>query len=237
MSATPNDLDRMMWQIAERGDARAAADFSQRFPDLAPSMTARMKMVSGMRSMRSSIAPAVIPPFSPRFLFRPVPKWKRFGPSAVGLFALAAASFYITQNLVTPLPEAEIFREAPAASRPDPAPSDAAQPDAPAPYRAVDADGPKPYESSAKEEKPDLRLTGQGVPLQKVLQQIAAQEKLTLEIPSEMPNPPIDVDMRGKTGVELLQQLGAQHGFSAFDEGHGHVLIVPAVDGQADTPH
>lgn len=229
MSMVPQDIDRLMWHIAERGDAKAAADFCERFPDLSQSMTERMKMVGGMRTMRATITPAAIPPFSPRFLFRPVPKWKRFGPSAAGLFALAAASFYITQNLVTPLPEAEIFREAPQPTKTASAP--AKEPPTYTPYQPVDGDGPKPYE---KAEKPPLRLTGNGVPLRKVVEQIAAKENLTLTVPPDFPNPAIKVDMRAQTAMELLQQLGAEHGFSAFDEGNNHVLLVPAVSAPPD---
>jgi hypothetical protein len=60
------------------------------------------------------------------------------------------------------------------------------------------------------------------------LDAIAMQCRLHLEVAPDMPNPDIRLDAEGKSGLQILQDLGNQYGFSAFDQGNGNVLIIPA---------
>lgn len=67
----------------------------------------------------------------------------------------------------------------------------------------------------------DARLTD-------VLSLIGDVTKLTLEVaPGMAEDPTISVDFAQKTGMEMLLELGRQHGFTPLDQGRGNVLIVP----------
>src|SRR5579885_465853 len=96
-----------MWEIAEKGDTKSAQEFADMFPAHADEMRDRMRMVSGVKDMKTAVAPAFVPAFTPRYMPARSKKWMRFGPSALGIAALAAASFYVTQNVLTPLPDSK----------------------------------------------------------------------------------------------------------------------------------
>jgi hypothetical protein len=223
------DLDKTMWEIAERADAKAAADFSDRFPNLADAMQSRMKLVSGMKGVRKAITPSFIPGFTPRFLYKPKPKWRRYAPAALSIGALAAASYYVTQNLLTPLPDASAFRG----------------PEVVAPARHIDlrppanvppnynADaGPVPYKNqpSAGVSAEPVRMRLTQVHLVDAIKAIGHRYGLTVDMPEDFPDPVVDVDLVGTDAMTFLTQLGHDQGFTAYDEGKNHLLIVPARD-------
>ena len=231
MSRIPSDVDNTIWQIAERGDHQAAQDFNEKFPALAQAMNDRMRMVSGMKDMRSAVAPTFVPPFKPRYLGKPKPKWRKLMPAGVGIAALAAASYYVAQNMTTPLPEL----------KPDAAPavqdSKGPRPDPfllpPAEVRD-DSDGDTPRVTLAPSFKGPSNgsnlqeITMDQVPFQKAMRDIAAHWHLTLQIPPKTPDPVLKrVDMFGKNGMDFLTQLAHQQGYTVFDEGHGKVLLIP----------
>lgn len=229
MSQIPADLDQTMWDIAERNDQKAAGDFSEKFPNLAASMTARMGMVAGMKEMRNSLAPSFVPAFKPKFMYKPKPMWVRYGPMALGLAALASASLYITWNLATPLPtpdmvgpntslNAKPVQQAPEVSLP-PTPA------------APNTESPQPFGKDVTDDVADQHVTMANVKLQDAILAVAKQGHLSVEgLPPNFPNPKIKVDLTGKPGLDLLQQLGEQEGFKVIDDGAGQVIIIPGTD-------
>ena len=228
------DLDQTMWQIAERADTRAAAEFSEKFPALADDMKNRMDMVSGMKDARRAIAPASVPAFVPRYLFKPRPIWMRYGPAALGIAALAGASYYVTQNIATPLPDPSTFTQ--------PAPKPAVQPDGdvslppaiPLPS-TKDIDSPVPFTTTGSTDNsdqtmPTVEIKMTQVHLLNVIQAIAKRYHTTAEVASGMQNPVIDMDLTGNSAISFLNGLGNLQGFTAYDEGKNTVLVVPARD-------
>jgi len=227
MSHIPQDMDQMMWQIAERGDVQAANEFSERFPALGQDMQDRMRMVSGMKNMRVAIAPGFVPTFTPRYLSKPKPVWMRLGPSALGLAVLAGASFYITQNLLTPLPDPSILT-GDSISGVNPK-REVTLPVVRPPQPSVD-EGPKPFNGAsspgiAREARDTIKFGD--IDLQSALKVVAHRYSIKLEIPPDFPNPTIShVELTGSSGLDFLQQLGEKYEFKTFDEGDGRILII-----------
>jgi hypothetical protein len=220
-----------MWEIAERSDQKAAGDFSEKFPDLAASMAARMQMVSGMKDMRGALAPSFVPPFKPKFMYKPKPLWVRYGPMALGLAALASASFYITWNMVTPLPTPDTLGPhlggIPKAQQLPPAtlPTEPVTPN---------MDQPVPFTAPADADLPTKHITMANLKLQDAIIAVAKQGHLSVEpFPNDFPNPMVKVDLTGKPGIDLLQRLGQKEGFTAIADGGNQVIIIPssAADG------
>ncbi|MEA2553885.1 MAG: hypothetical protein QOJ65_2061 [Fimbriimonadaceae bacterium] len=227
-----------MWQIAERADPQAATDFVERFPALRDDLQTRMQIVSGLKQTRQAITPAFLPQFSPRFMYRPKPKWLRLAPGALGLAALAAASFYVTQNLLTPLPET--WHAEPTKPRLRGPITTFKPPPANLPFDSTE--GPRPYsgEKSFGERipafaAPPIHIAMKDVPLKTIIGSIASQNGLTLNYAPGFPNPIVSVDLSGSDGLELLTKLGQEHSFTAFHEGNKHVLLIPAVEGGGAT--
>jgi hypothetical protein len=241
MSKIPADLNQTMWDIAERGDAQAAAEFSDRFPAMAGDMRARMNLVGGVKDVRHAIAPRFVPNFRPRYISKPTPRWKRYAPAAIALAALAGASIYVIQNIATPLPDPSLWRS----DEPVRAPSTRdvnlprVQPN-PAPPQNSDRDTPMPYSRSQADRRPymptteltPVRIQLNQVHLQNAISGIASKYDHRVEFPPHFPNPVIDVDLLGTNAMNLLNQLGNQYGFTAFDAGDGHIyVLLPSKDG------
>ena len=232
MSSIPQDLDATMWDIANRHDHQAAADFSQRFPALAPEMATRMEAVQGLRGYRAAIAPSFVPAFKPRFQYKPRGPLRKYGPTAAGLAMLAAASYYVALNLTTPLPNipvppAPAVEKPPLVLEPQPVPQ--------APAKDINDSGPVPFHQEAGHQPaPAPEVLGHAafdhVPLLTALKAIAEKGSIELTIPDQFPNPEVTADVTGKDALDMMQQLGAQYGFSAFSQGRGKVLLIPAVD-------
>ena len=229
MSQVPADLDQTMWEIAERGDTNAASEFSERFPELAAGMAARMDMVSGMKNMRNALAPSYVPPFKPKYMYKPKPIWVRYGPMALGLAALASISFYITQNMLTPLPSPSTLGphiQAPQSTNPPVT----LMPDTSNP----DEGGPVPFNGPTDTDRPYRHVTMANVTLQEAVKALAKQGNLKAELPPDFPNPMVKIDITGKPGLDLLQRLGQKQGFKAIPDGDGQVILIPASKEQND---
>lgn len=225
MSQIPADLDQTMWEIAERSDQKAAGDFSEKFPDLAASMAARMQMVSGMRGMRSALAPSFVPPFKPKFMYKPKPIWIRYGPMALGLAALAGASFYITWNMTTPLPTPESLNPRAAVTNPQTTAPITLPPDPETP----NIEQPVPFSANSVADLPMKHITMSNIKLQDAIVAVAKQGRLVIEpFPNDFPNPVVKVDLTGKPGMDLLQRLGQKEGFTALADGNNQVIIIPS---------
>jgi hypothetical protein len=65
-------------------------------------------------------------------------------------------------------------------------------------------------------------------PLQTVLKLVAAQGHLGITIAPGLANPDVAIQYEDKSVIEILQDLGRQYAFTAFDQGDGSVLIIPA---------
>lgn len=230
----PKDLDATMWDIVKRGDKEAAEAFAKRFPALAEELASRMQAIQGLKGFAAAVTPTIVPPLKLRFSYRPASAFRRYAPAAAGFAALAAASFYIVSNIVTPLPDIK-FPVAEPRSHP-PVTSSPARP-APPPTSQTDVDnGPMPFQQDGNwlERAPAVPPMGRavfdGVPLLSALQAIAEKGSIELIVPDKFPNPTVSVDISGRDATDMIQQLGSKYGFTAFPQQKGQILLIPAVD-------
>jgi hypothetical protein len=231
MSRIPADLDQLMWTLAEKPDSSAIEDFERRYPEYRYELGRRLAAVRGLRGLKTSPASQSVPAFRPRER-TPVsqPRWVVLGAGALALAAFGFATYTgITlvgqqsrsiqaKTDVPPVVQAEAPKrrvtEVPAPPPPVAAPNPAPAP-APAPQPAF---------------RRPQNLEMQGAPLVTALEMIAAQAGLKLVTAPGMPNPAVNLAYQGWTPIEMLKDLGRQYAFTAFDQGDGTILVVPAID-------
>jgi len=239
MTTPSKEIDEMMWALADRRDSQANADFVRRHPDLQDELTRRCGIVEQLRGSKIP-APAIIPAFIPPLQPAPFPK-VRWIAAGFALASLAIASFTITNNLMAPEPPAPVHY----APTVDAVPFSAE--DVPMPSRkklkaggnanevepklrnnAVPNTNDKPVE--LRPAKRPMSIHVERAQLIEVLQDVAHKGGLNLEMPPDMVNPEIRVDYDGISPIEIMADLGKRYGFTAFDEGESHILLIPAVD-------
>lgn len=236
------DVERLMWMVAESADPKAVEDFESRFPQLRYELAKRIEMVRNLKaSGRSVRREGSIPEFRrPVSLPSPFGARMRWSIAALALSALAFGSFFATRALIPakaapPVIENNSFD-------PTNVPNEV-EPD------VIRSEEPAAEETMASEEsgikQPDdvpllesAWLKRQTVKFQRIglanaLHAIGAQCGLKLDVPDDMPNDEIVVNYQGMTGMEILADMGPRFGFTAFDQGGGHVIIVPTRDENA----
>lgn len=221
-----------MWTVAESGDVLAADDFERRFPEWKMELESRIAMVRNLRHAKPVATPATpeIPKFIPRQ--QPTSTPQRFG-WVIALSATAVVAFgtFLVVSLTPPEPAAK----PPAAivnpnrTTPEPDFEIPADPQISNPSISPEAQKPPPEQPIMPWElRHDLSVND--AHLTDVLSLIGDVTKVTIEVAPGMPDPVITVDFSQKTGLEMLTELGRQHGFTPLDQGRGSFLIVPAIE-------
>jgi hypothetical protein len=221
-----------MWTVAETGDVLAADDFERRFPEWKTELESRIAMVRGLRDAKpvATVAAPEIPKFVPRQ--KPAAPPQRFG-WVIALSATAVVAFgtFLVVSLTPPEPVAKPPAAVvnPTRTNPDPAFSVPEDPQISNPSISPEAQTPPPLQPIMPwEMRHDLSVND--AHLTDVLSLIGDVTKVTIEVAPGMPDPVISVDFEQKTGLEMLTELGRQHGFTPLDQGRGSFLIVPAVE-------
>jgi hypothetical protein len=232
------ELDSLMWTLVEKGNDRAIDEFLARYPELKPEVVRRTNMVSGLKKMKAPADAAVEPP-----PFRQVdsvryapPRRTLYVVGALALAALGVASFTVTYIV---LPKPEPIR--PAIKQTIPPPKlDKFDKDAPLPYTdpATTAPGPDDEAPIVGEAPPWSKPIGvklSNAPMHSVFKLIEAQSGLKIEIAPGTPNPNVEVAYGNMTALEILRDMGHEHGFTPLEQENGLVIIVPAVDSEEST--
>lgn len=234
MSRIPQDIDDLMWTVAESGDAAAIEQFGERYPDFRAEMGKRLALVRQFRASRPNQEA------TPRFQ-RPVGsvraplRWTFAPAAAILLAALGFAAYQAASYSMRPKPQpiavAPIETAPPVQSEPIKVESAQRDPN----YRVLEPDRETPIQVTPEEvpwEKPiAMKLTG--VRLRDALQAIAIQGGLTLELAPGMPDVFVEMEYAGQKPMAILEDMGRSFGFTALDQGQGRVLIVPEVDSAA----
>lgn len=236
MKRIPADIDQLMWTIAEGGDLTAADDFEKRFPEFRGELASRLVMVRGLRQSKpAETVERTIPRFVPRSPEVTAPRRPVWTVALLGgLATVAFASYLVVINLPKP------------SAKPNPTPPGQSRDPVVVPIDDRQRTGGEPGEMAPVENggksdtpaKPTLEmpwdkpqsLAIEGAPLQDVLKLIATTCHLQIELAPGMPNPNVDVAYQGRTGMEMLKDLGRQYKFTPLYQGNGQVLIVPAID-------
>jgi len=233
MKGVPSDLDQLMWSIAESGDVAAADDFERRFPEWRAELESRISMVRGLKHAKPTARPAT--PEIPKFVPKPKPAQ---APQKVGwvvaLSATAVLAFSTFMYVYLKPPEPVPIQQPEPAPKTQPTTDDWTTDELPSEPQAANpsanSNAPQsqvpPPVTMPWEHRHDLAI--EGAPLVDVLNLIGDVTKLKVEIAPNMPNPTVTVTYTQRTGMEMLNELGRQYGFTALDQGKGTVLIVPA---------
>ncbi|MBI1756559.1 MAG: hypothetical protein HYR64_05575 [Fimbriimonas ginsengisoli] len=258
MTAIPSDIDRMLWNLTDSRNAQAIADFEGRYPEWKAELDRRLQMLDQLRGARD-LATVAIPsgPFIPTVTI-PRPNMRvswTFG--ALGLAAIAGASFFATRSLLdgpapsVPLAPAATPQEYPtgntyighrygaeresAAVPPRGRAGDGADFGGPVPLKALPK-APPGAEPPLPMRKRPMTIHVVSASMQSVLEAISSHALLDLFIAPGTPNPDIRVDYIDMSPMAILQDMGKRFGFTALEEGSDTVLIVPAIDGGGPTP-
>ncbi|HRK21068.1 MAG TPA: hypothetical protein PLX06_04640 [Fimbriimonadaceae bacterium] len=241
------DVERMMWAVAESGDPQAVADFESRFPQLRYELSKRIDLVRELKaSKRIGNPQGSIPAFHPPAALRTAgfSKW-RWSMAAVALSALAVGSFVVTRQILTnpapPTPMASEDLKPPETVLPQPVQETTVKRTEPE-QGAPNEPGPENGLALPEDEAPVVpkwqlphTVKFDRLGLANAIKAIGAQCGLRISMPPDMPNDEIVLDYRGMTAMEMLRDMGGQFGFTAFDQGDGSVLIIPARDENAPT--
>ncbi|MDX2064367.1 MAG: hypothetical protein SFX74_01360 [Fimbriimonadaceae bacterium] len=241
MKRIPEEIDSLMWGIAESGDPSAVDQFAVRYPQYEAEMRKRIALVSGFKRAKPKTDPVrSVPKFSPRReIAEPRASWT---PAAwaigLSLAALGVASF-TAFSLFGPKPT----RDRPPVvadqgNQPEVKPwGSNPRPDVAPPISPVDGmrtePNPRDVPPLRTGEPAYLRPTSVHIAKAKLadaLALIGAQSGLEVVVAPGFPDVEVTVDYDGLSAIQILQELGRDYGFTAFDQGNGSVIAVPATD-------
>ncbi|MBS1717949.1 MAG: hypothetical protein JSS72_09495 [Armatimonadetes bacterium] len=249
-SRIPPEMDALLWAAAESRDPQALDQFLERHPQYKAELTERMETVRRMRSAKPGAS--VIPSFA----LRPVPAtpaWTYVAPMAV---VAAGIAIWIGTNLN------QIARQEPTAPATTTMPAQREMRVVPPQHQEYSGEaksgndggvdqgypgargagsipGPMPPNAEATAAKSrafDVRIDD--LPLATAIKTIAATGKVDVTMDPKMPDVLVSVDYHGMTALQMLQDMGARFGFTAFDEGNHQIIIIPATEargGSGDT--
>lgn len=245
MKNTPPEIEALIWSIAESGDPQAVSEFENRFPQHRLELLKRMNAVQELRKAKGS-APLPMSYFRPTPQSAPIQKFGRIGVTACALVGVAIASYWASSKLLTPKPlstppgtSQSGAQNQPALASREPFGESASEV---RPKKAVAEDeshlgmapaNPSPITPSrmpTRAEKP-ITIHVERANLQTLLDGLAQQAGWTLELAPGTPNPEVRVDYDDVSPTDILKDMGKRFGFTAFDEGSNHILVIPARDG------
>ncbi len=255
----PNDIDQIIWEIAESNRPEDVLDFERRYPSYRLELHKRIKMVAALKQGKPGQTVDAPAKFTPKPAVSPT---RGLHPALIAFAAVLAvvAIGGVTQSILSKSPEVQARVEIPRqpfAETPTPnggsntSQGNTAQVSPPtypqgsqemtngAAGPNLDAAG-KPIDDGllnapdSGERVPEFHrkksLKLAKAPLMAALKLIADSGGLRCEFAPGFPNPDVVVDFREMSPVEMIQQLGRDYAFSTFEEGERNVLFVPAVD-------
>ncbi len=233
----PKDVDSLMWEIAECDDARASEDFIQRYPQFRSELIKRSSMVSGLKGARSKPAETHnIPRFTPRH-GSPQPAPMRWAPvfACLLLAIVAYASYVVTSGYVARTTKPKYIAVPSKAGLPDRNERITKRLPEPTRNEGVEGNGDTPAVASSLEKPITIKIDR--APLLTVLDVVAAESGLILEVGPNMPNPEIKMEYVQVPGSQIIGDLGKAFNFTALKQSDRRFLIVPATDPQAQKNH
>jgi hypothetical protein len=227
-----------MWQVVE-ANPEAADELISRHPELAGELARRRVMVRGLKKLKPESRADVSPP--PPFRLAVASSSPAIGRSmsaavvALVLAAIGLASFTVSYLMAPDAPDTTrgpvgisppkqgLF--APGRATPTPHPSGS--------LSNLDPE-PSPATQSAEDRmEAPIAIQMTGASLSSALKAIAAQGRFEVVLaPGMTDDPTISVKYESISPKAILEDLGKKYGFTAYDQGDGTILVVPAVDSQ-----
>ncbi len=235
----PRDLDELMWELAEGQNTLAIDQFCVRYPEYAPELRKRASMVKGLK--RAKVVEAPKPAQTPKFVPRAAPPkpsswavgWTAgLVLAAVGAIAFAVAMFaFPNQNpqvkKVEPTQVVQSFPPEPVPEVTPPSPTSQNDPKLSTQPRPEDL--PPVTEPVLDYLKP-TSVSLKGAKLTDAVRMVAAQGNLGVVVAPGFPEISVDINYEQMSPIEILQAMGRDYAFTAFDQGDGTVIVVPAVE-------
>ncbi len=229
------ELDSLIWTLVEKGNARAIEEFLARYPEMKQEVARRSLMVKGLKELKPEAAVEFAPP-----PFRPAEHVRYQRPTrmvyivaALVLAALGVASFTVTyialpKQVEAPVVEVEVPQADPETFAETGPPPKAQEPS----FGELGPEDEQPIKTKAPtvQAPKAIAITIEDAPLHTVFDLIAAESGLQVIVAPGTPNPSIGVDYKQMTPLEILRDMGREHGFTPMDQGDGSIIIVPAVE-------
>lgn len=231
----PKDIDALMWSVAESNDSSAIEEFGNRYPDYRTDLVSRLQLVRGLKGAKPAVGQIATPPrFVPaqaRGSFA-IPRIAWVLAPAV-LAGVAFASYTIAIQSMGP--SAHSVRSEPnrqpivERGLPEPLPDDQAPPDGLVDPRVEriaennESTKPLPFEQP-------IGLRFEKISLHAAIDAIGKTSGLSIELAPGLEDMDITLKYSNMAPVEILRDMGANFGFTVFEQSRGSVLIVPEVD-------
>ena len=228
----PPELDELMWQIAEQGDAKAFDEFQDRYPEYMPEMLKRSSMVRGLKGSRPAHALRKRDRFMPSRQVKqnPVPNWAlalvAAGLIAGGSFATyGIIRFNDSQKAVNqPVAQTNQDTQQPLTNfQQNPPPVKNQNPTPPVNEQNAPPEIVLPFDTL-------VTVINSRITLEEALFSIASQAGVKLEVAPGFPELDISIDYREAPAMEVLRDMGRNFGFSVFKQTETVALLVPARD-------
>lgn len=233
MKRIPEELDRLMWLVAEEQDSRAIEEFGDRYPNLRAELAKRLEMVRGLRGARMVAERTTIPAFIPRAV-PSGPRWASVGLAAAACLALALVGYAGYRSTQTTTTEIEPRQIDTPVVRPAPEEKgDGHTPHQMEPLLDEPASSQSPSITEAPKgtdakQEPKFILKLDEPSIEATLQTLARQAKVKFTIAPGMPEREVVAEFQDATLAEILDKLGSAHGFTALEQEEGHYLVIPA---------
>ncbi len=231
----PQDIDRLLWSVAEQHDPRAFDEFAERYPAYKDELVARTKLVRSLRGARPN---RDVPVFNLPQAHRAQSRARMFQVFALGaLVVVAAASVGVT-----------VFRHQATSSRQTPPVSSPASqqhgsmlphsnqlpPETVGPKRVGQSAPVTPHPvQPAQAPDPFGRLVTvdeEGAALSQVLRDIAHQAGIHLEFAPGMSEETVNVRYMALPAKLAFEDLGQNFGISVVVQEGSRALVIPAID-------
>jgi hypothetical protein len=233
----PPEIDTLLWAVAEDESPRAGDEFVARYPKYAGELARRRQMVQGLKGGRPTKAATVRtrPAFRPAPVrTQPVSRRTAVGVGALLLAAIAVASYTIATVATPPAKEDPaptiVQRETPPVKEPEiryevPPVQNNANPDVPSTPRPEDPSHSGPPRA---ERGQDFKV--KGADLAGALAMLGAEAGVQIIVAPGMGKRVIDADYENMPLPQILKDMGERYGFTAFDQGDGSIIVVPATE-------
>ncbi|HMS56417.1 MAG TPA: hypothetical protein PKA27_13540 [Fimbriimonadaceae bacterium] len=228
MKHVPQDIEALMWAVAENPTPDALNDFQERFPDLSVELFRRVRMVSAFKSTRPQ--QSSIPRFhgapSRGFQWRPATT----ALAAFALVALSVGSYVVTKGLVGSEPEVpQPVIQASGSGTRSSSPPEQMNPRVPPNLTHSQPGEVRVPEVVVEPPKAPERFTVKmsGLALSQALFAVGQQCRVQFELAPGMSDEEVEFNLIDLTLDEILGELGRKYGFTALPQEAGRYLIVP----------
>ena len=239
MNQIPEEIDSLMWTLAEKQDMVASEEFLKRLPMYRAEL---MKRMDAMSALKRSVPVATVT--VPSFRMMPV---KTAVPVAVpvtlGLLVASLGGGYLAYKHFgsnpTPPGELQELHMRSIAKRkqdvdglvPNP-PVDVIGEPTPMAVKGSGAVRPNPGQAGTNKLTPGMtakvkKLKLDNQPLQTVLVLLAQDTGLKIENGEGLPNPVVNVDYANQSALSIFQDLGRKYGFVAVEDVPGTITLMP----------